>query len=161
MSYDGIKQCCEQQVIVVRIKCAGKRPIGRHTRPSRRVGLKHTFHSAHNEYLLQLRASNRLQDDMKVTLPQVLEELDEICIDTTNTVNVAIESHSLLLLTKANEQRRQLENLLRCCRQVNPMLDISLFVKAINSEEHKIPLQRHKFSPADPMANSGENQSWR
>ncbi|XP_052225847.1 uncharacterized protein LOC127841228 [Dreissena polymorpha] len=122
-----------------------------------REGLKHTFHSAHNEYLLQLRASNRLQDDMKVTLPQVLEELDEICIDTTNTVNVAIESHSLLLLTKANEQRRQLENLLRCCRQVNPMLDISLFVKAINSEEHKIPLQRHKFSPADPMANSGED----
>jgi hypothetical protein len=32
-----------------------------------------------------------------------LQELEEIYIDTSNTLNVAIEGHALLLLTKVNE----------------------------------------------------------
>lgn len=32
----------------------------------------------------------------------MLQELEEIYIDTSNTVNVAIESHALLLLTKVS-----------------------------------------------------------
>ncbi|KAL4225361.1 hypothetical protein ACF0H5_016050 [Mactra antiquata] len=119
-----------------------------------REGLRHEFHNAHNEYILQIRASNRLIDDFQCTIPQVLEELDEIYIDTSNTVNVAIESHSLLLLTKASEQQRQLENLLKVCRQVNPQLDISYFVKAISSDDASILYPRHRFCPADHMVNS-------
>ncbi|XP_052799939.1 uncharacterized protein LOC128231321 isoform X1 [Mya arenaria] len=124
-----------------------------------REGFRHEFHNCHNEYILQLRASNRTIDDFQITIPQVLEELDEICIDTSNTVNVAIESHSLLLLTKANEQQRRLENMLKMCRQVNPMLDISYFVKAVNIEGATATLQRHKFCPADPASNIAEQDS--
>ncbi|XP_062594523.1 uncharacterized protein LOC134255649, partial [Saccostrea cucullata] len=58
------------------------------------------FHSAHNEYLCQLCASNRTIEEFQYLIPQVLEELEEIYIDTSNTVNIAMESHALMLLTK-------------------------------------------------------------
>lgn len=38
-----------------------------------REGLRHEFHNAHNEYILQIRASNRLIDDFQITIPQVLK----------------------------------------------------------------------------------------
>jgi hypothetical protein len=57
---------------------------------------------------------------------------------------------------QASEQQRQLENLLKACHQVNPMLDISFFVKAINPEDATVTYQRHRFCPADHMTNSAE-----
>jgi len=38
-----------------------------------REGLRHEFHNRHNDYILQLRASNRTIDDFQITIPQVLE----------------------------------------------------------------------------------------
>ncbi|XP_063399634.1 nostrin-like [Mytilus trossulus] len=114
---------------------------------------KSMLYNAHNEYIFQLRASNRSIDQFQIAIPQVLEELEEIYIDTSNTINVAIESHALLLLTKANEQHRRFEDLLQICRQVNPQLDISYFVNALNPECAKFELKHHKFHPVDSSEN--------
>ncbi|CAG2242851.1 unnamed protein product [Mytilus edulis] len=99
-------------------------------------------------------------DQLQIAIPQDLElfryiykELEEIYIDTSNTINVAIESHALLLLTKANEQHRRFEDLLQICRQVNPQLDISYFVNALNPECAKFELKHHKFHPVDSSEN--------
>lgn len=110
---------------------------------------KTNLYNAHNEYIFQLRASNRSIDQFQLAIPQVLEELEEIYIDTSNTVNVAIESHALLLLTKANEQHRRFEDLLQVCRQVNPQLDISYFVNALNPDCAKLEIKRHRFHPVE------------
>ncbi|ESP05118.1 hypothetical protein LOTGIDRAFT_102170, partial [Lottia gigantea] len=107
-------------------------------------------YTAHNDYVLQLRAANRLVEEFQSAVPQVLEELEEIYIDTSNTVNVAIESLALLLLTKANEQHRRFDDLLCICRQVNPQLDISYFVKFIAQDIPTHQLSYHNFQPADP-----------
>ncbi|XP_064599795.1 uncharacterized protein LOC135466306 isoform X1 [Liolophura sinensis] len=115
--------------------------------PGTREAAKISFYNAHNDYLLQLRSSNRLIEQFHLVLPQVLEELEEIHIDTSNTINVAIESHALLLLTKATEQHRRFESLLKVCRQVNPQLDISSFVKAVSPEPLRLELSIHQFSP--------------
>ncbi|KAL3842960.1 hypothetical protein ACJMK2_020930, partial [Sinanodonta woodiana] len=108
------------------------------------------FHNGHNEYIFQIQASNRIMDEFAVAIPKVLEEMEEIYIDTANTVNVAIESHSLLLLTKANEQQKRYEDLLKVCRQVNPQLDVSHFVKAVYIEGPRYDLEHHRFKPCDP-----------
>ncbi|XP_076449962.1 uncharacterized protein LOC143286309 [Babylonia areolata] len=102
----------------------------------------------HNEYVLQLRAANRAIEQFRRTLPDILEELEEIYIDTSNTVNVAIEGHALLLLTKATEQRRRFEDQLKICRQVNPQLDLAFFVKAISNHDNLPTLQLplHRFT---------------
>ncbi|KAK3103226.1 hypothetical protein FSP39_017569 [Pinctada imbricata] len=121
-----------------------------------RENAKNDFYNAHNEYVFQLRASNRTIDEFQTVIPQLLEEFEEIYIDTSNTINVAIESHALLLLTKANEQRRRFEDLLKICRQVNPQLDISFFMNALNPEQAKLELSFHKFRPADIAIVSSE-----
>ncbi|XP_048780771.2 nostrin-like isoform X2 [Ostrea edulis] len=107
------------------------------------------FLGAHNEYLCQLCASNRTIEEFHYLIPQVLEELEEIYIDTSNTVNIAMESHALMLLTKADEQHHRFKEMLRVCRQVNPQLDISFFMNAINTEPTKIELCTHTFRPAE------------
>ncbi|XP_025086409.1 uncharacterized protein LOC112559399 [Pomacea canaliculata] len=90
--------------------------------------------TSHNDYVLCLRATNRTAEEFQRVLPEVLEELEEIYIDTSNTVNVAIEGHALLMLTKANEQHRRFEEQLKMCRQVNPQLDVTCFVTATKSD---------------------------
>ncbi|KAK7477183.1 hypothetical protein BaRGS_00031568 [Batillaria attramentaria] len=102
--------------------------------------------NCHNEYLLSLRSTNRTIEQFRVTLPDVLEEMEEIYIDASNTINVAIEGHALLMLTKATEQHRRFENQLKICRQVNPQLDVSFFVSAANPENVPMPrVSLHHF----------------
>ncbi|XP_021345795.1 uncharacterized protein LOC110445468 [Mizuhopecten yessoensis] len=126
--------------------------------PISRENAKAQFYNAHNEYVFQIRASNRTIDEFQMVIPKVLEELEEIYIDTSNTVNVAIESHALLLLTKANEQHKRFDELLKVCRQVNPQLDISWYVEALNPECPRLELHHPCFHPADiTIINSEES----
>ncbi|XP_050409145.1 uncharacterized protein LOC126824038 [Patella vulgata] len=126
------------------------------TNPSKEEARSCLF-NAHNDYVLQLRSSNRLVQEFQEAVPQVLEELEEIYIDTSNTINVAIESLALLLLTKANEQHRRFEDLLQICRQVNPQLDISFFVKVVSPEAPPYQLSFHNYQPADMTVTSLTN----
>ena len=57
---------------------------------------------------------------------------------------------------QANEQQRRFEDLLKICRQVNPQLDISYFMNALNPECAKMELNFHKFRPADITVVSSE-----
>ncbi|XP_041366943.1 uncharacterized protein LOC121381665 [Gigantopelta aegis] len=117
----------------------------------KRDNAKSDLYNAHNSYVLQLRASNRIADEFHKVIPQVLEELEEIYIDTSNTINVAIETHALLLLTKANEQHRKFDDLLHICRQVNPQMDVSQFVKSVSSDLSGPHIPSHHFHPADDV----------
>nr|XP_034303219.1 nostrin isoform X4 [Crassostrea gigas] len=114
------------------------------------------FHTAHNEYLCHLCASNRTIEEFHYLVPQVLEELEEIYIDTSNTVNIAMESHALMLLTKADEQHHRYKEMLKVCRQVTPQLDITYFLSAIEMEPTKIELSTHTFRPSDVSIYNAE-----
>ena len=50
---------------------------------------------------------------------------------------------------QANEQHRRFEDLLQVCRQVNPQLDISYFVNALNPDCAKLEIKRHRFHPVE------------
>ncbi|XP_048241790.1 uncharacterized protein LOC124114609 isoform X1 [Haliotis rufescens] len=121
-----------------------------------REAAKKEMYNAHNDYVLQLRASNKIVDEFHEVIPQVLEELEEIYIDTSNTINVAIESHALLLLTKAKEQHRRYDDLLKICRQVSPHVDISHFVKTMCQEQGAPNTYIHHFQPADLSVSTTE-----
>ncbi|XP_034303213.2 uncharacterized protein [Magallana gigas] len=114
------------------------------------------FHTAHNEYLCHLCASNRTIEEFHYLVPQVLEELEEIYIDTSNTVNIAMESHALMLLTKADEQHHRYKEMLKVCRQVTPQSDITYFLSAIEMEPTKIELSTHTFRPSDVSIYNAE-----
>ncbi|XP_078333926.1 uncharacterized protein LOC111126993 isoform X4 [Crassostrea virginica] len=120
-------------------------------------GGRQQFYNAHNEYLCQLCASNRTIEEFHYLIPQVLEELEEIYIDTSNTVNIAMESHALMLLTKADEQQHRYKEMLKICRQVTPQLDISYFMTAIEVEPTKLELSPHTFKPGDISIYTAEN----
>ncbi|XP_059141328.1 uncharacterized protein LOC131929270 [Physella acuta] len=108
------------------------------------------LHNSHNEYILKIRASNRTVDEFNSLLPQLLEELEEIYIDTGNTINVAFESQALLLLTKADEQHRRYENQMKICKMVSPHQDVSFFVRASQGEGPALTytLSHYVFKPA-------------
>ncbi|CAL1528302.1 unnamed protein product [Lymnaea stagnalis] len=108
------------------------------------------LHNAHNDYILKIRAANRTVDEFNSFLPQILEELEEIYIDTGNTINVAIESHALLLLTKADEQHKRYEDQLKTCKLVSPHQDISFFVRATVGDNVTLnaPIPHQVFKPA-------------
>ncbi|GFR98024.1 hypothetical protein ElyMa_002760200 [Elysia marginata] len=80
--------------------------------------------------------------------------MEEIYIDTGNTINVAVQSHALLLLTKAKEQHKRYEGQLRLCRQVSPHADVTYFVKAVSQENSTLTfVQTHQeFKPAVALA---------
>ncbi|XP_064635720.1 uncharacterized protein LOC135492918 isoform X3 [Lineus longissimus] len=113
-----------------------------------------SYFDAHNEYVLQLWASNRMTDEYHtVALPCILEELEEIYIDTSNVLNGAIESHSLLLVTKATEQSKKFEEVLKICKIVQPKNDISYFVRAIGPEPVALP-EMNLFTPPESQGGT-------
>lgn len=129
---------------------------------SGRETAKSDFYNAHNDYVLQFRASNCLVEKVQDVLPAVLEELEEIHIDTCNTIKVAIESHALVLLTKATERHRRFDDLLKVCHQVNPQLDISYFIRSMSQEAIRLELTPYEFnSPANINAEVMEHESVR
>lgn len=129
---------------------------------SGRETAKSDFYNAHNDYVLQFRASNCLVEKVQDVLPAVLEELEEIHIDTCNTIKVAIESHALVLLTKATERHGRFDDLLKVCHQVNPQLDISYFIRSMSQDSIRLQLLPYEFnSPANINAEVMEHESVR
>ncbi|CAE1329460.1 unnamed protein product [Acanthosepion pharaonis] len=92
----------------------------------------------------------------------IFSELEEIHIDTCNTIKVAIESHALVLLTKATERHRRFDDLLKVCHQVNPQLDISYFIRSMSQDAIRLQLLPYEFnSPANINAEVMEHESVR
>ncbi|GAB1602386.1 uncharacterized protein LOC115211754, partial [Argonauta hians] len=117
---------------------------------SGREAAKIDFYNAHNDYVLQFKASNCLVDEVEDVLPAVLEELEEIHIDTCNTIKAAIESHALVLLNKATERHRRFDDLLKVCHQVNPQLDISYFIRSMSQDVLSLQQEPYQFNyPTD------------
>ncbi|KAK3772382.1 hypothetical protein RRG08_031406 [Elysia crispata] len=112
------------------------------------------LHRTHNDYILNIRATNTMADEYNKALPRILEEMEEIYIDTGNTINVAVQSHALLLLTKAKEQHKRYEGQLRLCRQVSPHSDVTFFVKAVGQDNTTLTFARphQDFKPAVALA---------
>ncbi|XP_052824152.1 uncharacterized protein LOC106875793 isoform X9 [Octopus bimaculoides] len=129
---------------------------------SGREAAKIDFYNAHNDYVLQFRASNCLVEKVEDVLPAVLEELEEIHIDTCNTIKAAIESHALVLLNKATERHRRFDDLLKVCHQVNPQLDVSYFIRSMSQDVLSLQQQPYQFNyPADINAELMELESVR
>ncbi|XP_074660602.1 uncharacterized protein LOC141913058 [Tubulanus polymorphus] len=111
-----------------------------------------SYFNAHNDYILQLWASNCMNEEYITTaLPFILEELEEIHIDTSNVLNGAIESHSLLLVTKANEQSHRYEEILKVCNVVNPKDDITNFIQAFCPDPVEYLPEYHQFTPPETV----------
>ncbi|KAI0228411.1 hypothetical protein LSAT2_021120 [Lamellibrachia satsuma] len=107
-----------------------------------------TYHSAHNDYLLQLEATNAQEDIYhKSVLPQMLQELEDIHTDLSTTLNNAFTSHCLLFSNKAKEQNRRFEDILNLCKNVNSKTDINVFLSSLHPEVLPYTAKHFTFSP--------------
>ncbi|KAK2141775.1 hypothetical protein LSH36_1043g00005 [Paralvinella palmiformis] len=116
------------------------------------------YNNAHNEYILQLKMTNCLEDEYHQTaLPYLLEELEEIHIDLANTLNGAIESHALLILTKAADQSKRFEGILKICnKEVNPKTDVHNFLSTLSEKMVPYQAKRYAYVPPDPNISTTE-----
>ncbi|XP_013410974.1 uncharacterized protein LOC106174122 isoform X2 [Lingula anatina] len=120
--------------------------------------LQSAYHVAHNEYLLQLKSFNQLSTEYyDMALPGLLQELEDIELDTGLALNGALESHVMLILSKSNEQYKRYEGILHLCKQLDPKVDIVHFVKHLKPQPFVIDSVLQEFRPPDPNSGNIEN----
>ncbi|ELU06814.1 hypothetical protein CAPTEDRAFT_105504 [Capitella teleta] len=92
--------------------------------------------NAHNDYVLQIRSSNSLLREYTTTaLPLLLEELEEIHIDLSNTLSAALESYAISRHSQAGEQSHRYSGAAKVCKRVDPTLDVHDFLDAMQQQE--------------------------
>ncbi|CAG7691245.1 unnamed protein product [Allacma fusca] len=105
---------------------------------------------AHNAYVLQLRGTNAmLKEYHQETLPQLLQELDEIYIDLCNNLSDSILHGADLVSSRMQETNRRYETLANVCRNVSGTQDLRDLVKSMTVPA--APNQRHAFTQPVPL----------
>ncbi|XP_028966591.1 uncharacterized protein LOC100905273 [Galendromus occidentalis] len=120
------------------------------------------YYDAHNMYVQQLHATNGMIDQYyTVTLPKLLEELEDVYCDLSNTIANSILSATELLSCKAQEQADHYSVVGSACRNVNSRADLANFVRTLSvdrssSRQHvrhqfQIPKDFHETDPSQPL----------
>ncbi|XP_076346314.1 uncharacterized protein LOC143244822 isoform X2 [Tachypleus tridentatus] len=105
------------------------------------------YYDMHNAYVQQLHAANgMLEHYYSQTLPSLLEDLQEIYTDLSQTVSESIFSASSLLSTKAREQADHYENICTTSRAVNSKADLANFIKTLTPDKAPPPVTHHPFT---------------
>ncbi|GAB6026600.1 hypothetical protein CHUAL_013011 [Chamberlinius hualienensis] len=104
---------------------------------------------AHNAYVQQLHATNAIIDEYNnSTLPHLLEEMEEVYIDLSDTIARSILEGAEIIGSKAQEQNTRYDVLVNFCKAVNSKADLEHYIKSINVEI-RVPAngQKHDFKP--------------
>nr|NP_001260998.2 Stac-like, isoform R [Drosophila melanogaster]AGB93530.2 Stac-like, isoform R [Drosophila melanogaster] len=110
---------------------------------------------AHNAYVQQLHATNGMLEAYHTdTLPQQMQELEEIHNDLVAIVSDSLMQGAEVIAGKANDQAKRYNSLSNQCAAVSPQQDLVNFVRLLAqpSQAQKIP--RRLF--ASPQAEVGE-----
>ncbi|XP_054717614.1 uncharacterized protein LOC129227009 [Uloborus diversus] len=102
----------------------------------------------HNAYVQQLHAANGMIDHYtNVTLPKLLEELEEVYTDLSDTISGAILSVADLLLSKTREQTNHYENIASAAQAVKTKADLTNFIRSLNVEKPSQQNNKHLYNP--------------
>ncbi|KAH8392722.1 hypothetical protein KR215_003190 [Drosophila sulfurigaster] len=103
---------------------------------------------AHNAYVQQLHATNGMLEAYHCdTLPQLMQELEEIHNDLCNIVSDSLQQGADVIAAKATEQAKRYASLGNQCSTVSPQQDLANFVRLLAqpSQAQKVP--RRVFAP--------------
>ncbi|XP_033611428.1 uncharacterized protein LOC111874632 isoform X2 [Cryptotermes secundus] len=113
-----------------------------------------SYFDAHNAYVQQLQATNGMLDQYnQETLPQLLQELEEVYSDLCSTLSESVLQGAEIISTRALEQSRRYDGLSSQCRAVAGPTDLAHFVRSLPTPQHNPhhPSLHHNFvAPLPP-----------
>ncbi|XP_076353539.1 SH3 and cysteine-rich domain-containing protein isoform X3 [Tachypleus tridentatus] len=105
------------------------------------------YYDMHNAYVQQLYATNGMLEHYHCqTLPMLLEELEEVYTDLSQTISESILSAASLLSNKAREQGDHYENICSTSRAVNSEADLANFIRTLSPDKAPPPVSHHPFT---------------
>ncbi|XP_053673953.1 uncharacterized protein LOC128724213 [Anopheles nili] len=111
---------------------------------------------SHNAYVQQLHATNAMLEAYHCeTLPQLMQELEEIYNDLCSIVSEAVLQGAEAIAAKAVEQAKRYDGLVVQCKNVSPALDLGYFVRTLPVPQSVQRIPRKAFAPPLP-ANANE-----
>ncbi|XP_055320019.1 uncharacterized protein LOC129577281 isoform X2 [Sitodiplosis mosellana] len=112
---------------------------------------------SHNTYVQQLHTTNAMLEWYNIdTVPQLMQELEDIYSDLCGIVSEAIFNGADIISAKANDQLKRYDSLTNQCKGISPQQDLTSFVKILQPESPpKVP----KKSYAAPVNEVDEDQS--
>ncbi|XP_044736642.1 uncharacterized protein LOC123298621 [Chrysoperla carnea] len=112
------------------------------------------YFNTHNAYVQQLHATNGMLDEYsKTTLPNLLQELEEIYTDLCSSVADSILQGAETISQRATDQTRRYDSLSSQCRGVSGPTDLIQFARALPTPAHNKPILRRLFNPPQPPHN--------
>ncbi|XP_021916458.1 SH3 and cysteine-rich domain-containing protein isoform X4 [Zootermopsis nevadensis] len=116
------------------------------------------YFDAHNAYVQQLHAANGMLDQYhQETLPQLLQELEDVYSDLCSTLSESVLQGAEIISARALEQSRRYDGLSSQCRAVAGPTDLAHFVRSLPTPQHNPhhPSLRHNFVAPSPEAPDG------
>nr|XP_029728859.1 uncharacterized protein LOC109418473 isoform X7 [Aedes albopictus] len=103
---------------------------------------------SHNAYVQQLHATNAMLEAYHCeTLPQLMQELEEIYNDLCNIVAEAVLQGAEAIAAKALEQARRYDSLANQCKSVSPSQDLGFFVRSLPIPSNAQRVPKKAFAP--------------
>ncbi|KAH8297036.1 hypothetical protein KR044_003875 [Drosophila immigrans] len=103
---------------------------------------------AHNAYVQQLHATNGMLEAYHCdTLPQLMQELEEIHNDLCKIVSDSLQQGADVIAAKATEQAKRYASLGNQCSVVSPQQDLANFVRLLAQPSHAQKVPRRVFAP--------------
>ncbi|XP_065081967.1 uncharacterized protein Stacl isoform X6 [Ochlerotatus camptorhynchus] len=110
---------------------------------------------SHNAYVQQLHATNAMLEAYHCeTLPQLMQELEEIYNDLCNIVAEAVLQGAEAIAAKALEQARRYDSLANQCKSVSPSQDLGYFVRSLPVPSNAQRIPKKSFAPPQSGAQS-------
>lgn len=153
-SYEGILEKTEQMLLKCHEEYCGAYDV--HAQQNTAASAT-TLTEAHNNYVQQLHAANGMIDQFyQETLPQLLQELDDVYHDVSAVVAETLVQGADIHALKAGESCRRYEALGRTCKTINPTFDLNAFTKTLHIPS-TLTVSKHIFSTPqaqDPAQDS-------
>ncbi|ALC41384.1 CG43729, partial [Drosophila busckii] len=103
---------------------------------------------AHNAYVQQLHATNGMLEAYHGdTLPQLMQELEEIHNDLCNIVSESLLQGADVIASKSSEQAKRYASLTSQCSAVLPQQDLLNFVRLLAQPSQACKIPRRVFAP--------------
>ncbi|XP_055380139.1 uncharacterized protein LOC129611176 [Condylostylus longicornis] len=111
---------------------------------------------AHNAYVQQLHSTNAMLETYHCeTIPQLMQELEEIYGDLCSIVAEAVLQGADVISSKAVEQAKRYNSLSSQCHSISAQQDLTNLVRILPANPTKVP--KRAFVPPQPPTEGDEN----
>ncbi|KAL5288901.1 hypothetical protein ACFFRR_009227 [Megaselia abdita] len=115
---------------------------------------------SHNAYVQQLQATNAMLETYNVdTIPQIMQELEEIYGDLCSIVTDSVLQGSDVMASKAAEQVKRYNNLSSQCQSVSALQDLTNFARMLPLSPTSQKVPRKVFAPPQPQGDASADNS--